>query len=87
MSSMRFPLTNGSSIPYFVMHRHAAQVLANHGRDVAAMAARGGLSASEAVAAIEGRPWHAMDEAEAAVELKRLVEQAYALPRGPAGGA
>lgn len=39
---------------------HEAQAEKNHGQSLKTLHSRGGLSACEAVAVLEGRPWHRM---------------------------
>lgn len=59
------------SIPWVAIAPHAAQAQRNHSQTLERLAERGGLSACEAVAVIEDRPWHRMTEP--AARLKQLV--------------
>jgi hypothetical protein len=54
---------------------HEAQALANHcGQSLERLRQRGGLSACEALAILDDRPWHAIDADDAFEELKRRIE-------------
>lgn len=46
-----------SEIPYAMIAPHEAQAQRNHGQTLDRLAERGGLSAAEAIAIIQGRPW------------------------------
>jgi hypothetical protein len=59
-----FPiLRGGASIPWGLIAPHEAQAQRNHGQSLKRLAERGGLSASEAVAVLENRPWQPMADA------------------------
>jgi hypothetical protein len=46
-----------ANIPMAVLAPHEKQALQNHGQTLEKLASRGGLSASEALAVLEDRPW------------------------------
>lgn len=48
------------------------QAYKNHAQTLKQLAESGGLSPSEAVAIIEGRPWHGMEQSEALGKLRYL---------------
>ncbi len=52
---------------------HEQQALRNHSETVARLAERGGLSACEAVAVLEDRPWHSMRRIEAHAQLLKMI--------------
>jgi len=55
------------SIPWDYLNEEWA--LRNHNQTTFTLARRGGLSPCEALAVIERRPWHRMDDAEAVKQL------------------
>ena len=64
------------SIPWALIAPHETQALANHcGQSLDRLASRHGLSPCEAVAIIEDRAWHAMDEQAALDRLAELVRE------------
>ena len=66
--TLDFPILNGQrllSIPWEMIEKHEPQALRNHKQSLETLARRGGLSACEVVAVIEGRRWERMDDAEA----------------------
>lgn len=62
-----FPIMDSmlmDSVPWDFIAPHEAQAQRNHGQSLKRLAERGGLSACEALAVAEGRPWHpALDAA------------------------
>lgn len=58
-------------IPWSVIAPHERQARSNHGQSLERLAERGGLGPCEAVAILEDRPWHRMDQAEA---FRRMLE-------------
>jgi len=71
------------TIPRDLIEQHETQALKNHKRTIEQLAKQGGLSACEAVAVLEDRPWRRMrpDEAHA-----RLAELVRAHESGPPHG-
>ena len=72
----RFPILHDieiKSIPWAVMGPHEIQALRNHAQGLDRLAARGGVTPEEAVAIIEGRPWHRMPFSEARDTLMSYV--------------
>jgi hypothetical protein len=65
---VRFP----TGVPWALVEPHRAQAPRNHFQTLERLAERGGLAPSELVAVLEDRPWHAMNEAEAADRLREL---------------
>jgi hypothetical protein len=64
------------SIPWEVIAKHARQAELNHRQTLERLAARGGLSVLEAIAALEDRslvPWIRMTPEEALTRLKKLT--------------
>ena len=74
----RFPILNDAEIkwiPWRMVLPHERQAMANHSQQtLERLAYRGGLSVCEAVAVLEDRRWHRMEEADARARLKALVE-------------
>ena len=68
-----------ASIPWKLLAPHASQARRNHSQTLEELAQRGGLSACEAVAVIEGRGWRGwrgwrgMSCVDAASRLRELV--------------
>ena len=62
------------AMPWPMMTAHEAQAQRNHDQDVAELARRSGLSACEAVAVLEDRPWRSMNAGEAHARLKELFQ-------------
>jgi hypothetical protein len=60
------------ALPWPMMEAHAPQALENHDQSIAVLASRCGLSACEALAVLEDRPWRAMSRADAHSRLKDL---------------
>jgi len=61
-------------IPWDLITPHEAQAKANHcDQSLQRLSERCGLSASEAVAVLEDRPWRKMDKSEADKRLRELV--------------
>jgi len=50
-----------SEIPFAMLVPHEAQAKRNHYQSLDRLAQRGGLSACEALAILEDRPWHAIN--------------------------
>jgi hypothetical protein len=63
-------------VPWSLFEPHREQAQKNHGQALERLAERGGLGPDEMLAIIEGRRWHAMDEADALAQLKALVQPA-----------
>lgn len=62
-----------ASIPLAMIAPHEAQAQRNHYQSLRRLAERGGLAPCEAVAVLEDREWHRMDEAAALARLAVLV--------------
>lgn len=60
-------------IPMKMIEQHEDWCERNHSQRVATLRNRGGLTACEAVAVLQGRKWHAMREAEAHANLYSLL--------------
>ncbi len=63
-------------IPWDIIASHEHQAQENHGQTLKRLAERGGLGVSEAVAILEDRPWHRMDQTAAIERLTELIRQA-----------
>ncbi|TIN83121.1 hypothetical protein [Mesorhizobium sp.] len=61
------------SVPLSMMIQHEDQAWTNHSQSLIGLQQRGGLAASEAVAILENRKWHKMDDAEANMTLARMT--------------
>ncbi|CCJ07038.1 Hypothetical protein BN69_1587 [Methylocystis sp. SC2] len=61
------------SVPMSLLSAHEAQALTNHGQSLAQPRSRGGLSACEAVAILEDRPWRRMSKVEANRSLRAAI--------------
>jgi hypothetical protein len=74
-----------SWIPWSVIAPHEAQAQSNHDQTLTRLAERGGLAPCEAVAVLEDRAWHAMDQSHARRRLGLLVADFIAtlLPSTP----
>ena len=76
---MMFPIKNDleiKSIPWAVLKPHEIQALRNHAQGLDRLASKGGVTPCEAVAIIEGRPWHRMPFSEARDTLMGYVRKA-----------
>ena len=76
---MMFPIKNDleiKSIPWAVLKPHELQALRNHAQGLDRLASKGGVTPCEAVAIIEGRPWHRMPFSEARDTLMGYVRKA-----------
>ena len=62
-----------AGVPWALIAKHQVQARANHGQSLERLAERGGLSAAEAVAVLEDRPYRAMRDGEAHVRLAALI--------------
>ncbi len=60
-------------IPWDVIAPHEAQAQRNHYQSLERLAERGGLSVCEAVAILEDRAWHKMDQVVALEQLTEIV--------------
>lgn len=69
------------SIPWDMIASHEAQAERNHGQTLSELAGRCGLSACEALAVIEDRPWSQMPIVESYTKLDKLVREYCALRR------
>jgi hypothetical protein len=66
----------GIKVPWAMIAAHNKQAKLNHcGQDLEHLAKRGGLSACEALAILDDRPWQPMDAIKALRELEERVEQ------------
>lgn len=74
---MRFPILPSGSIPWELIAPHAKQADRNHGQTLERLAARGGLSACEAIAVIEDRSWKRMAPEEARRRLKDIAGEEF----------
>lgn len=75
-SRARWMFIKATAIPWGLIAPHERQAKENHyGQDLAKLASRGGLDSSEAVAVLEDRPWHLMDEDEARRQLVQKVSE------------
>lgn len=63
------------ALPWSMLASHENQAVKNHSQTLARLAERGGLSACEACAVLEDRPWRSMPAAEAHARLKDLFTQ------------
>lgn len=66
-------MRTGKSIPFSVLNEEWAK--RNHYQSLDRLAERGGLGPTEALAIIEKRPWHKMDDDKALTEVMRHVEE------------
>lgn len=75
MAKNGFPILDcpGTCVPWSAVDPHAEQAVKNHSQPLMALASRGGLTACEMVAVLEGRAWRRMDHDEAR---RRLIELA-----------
>ncbi len=62
-------------IPWEMISSHDKQAKANHDQDLEKLQSRGGVSACEALAILDERPWKRMDENEAHDELIKRITQ------------
>lgn len=60
-------------LPFEMILPHEQQAQRNHSQSLKLLASRGGLSACEALAVLEDRPWRRMDEAKANDALCRAI--------------
>jgi len=65
-----------SSLPWDIIAPHEKQAQKNHGQSLYRLAERDGLGPDEAVAILEDRRWHKMDEVTAITRLAELIAQA-----------
>ena len=65
-------------LPWSIIAPHEKQAQANHHQSLETLRRRGGLSACEAVAILEDRPWHDMGPVSAFTRLAALVRLASA---------
>lgn len=63
-------------LPWDIIAPHAERAFRNHGQSLELLASRGGLSPCEAVAILEDRAWHRMDQTAAIERLAELVRAA-----------
>lgn len=75
-------------VPWSLIAPHEAQALRNHSQTLDRLAERGGLSAAEAVAVLEDRPFRLMTDGEAHSRLGGLIigpaiEAAFAAGAAP----
>lgn len=63
-------------LPFSILEKYGDRVMTNHGQTLEGLARRGGLSACEAVAILEDRPWRPMCQAEAFKQLAVHVARA-----------
>lgn len=76
-----FPV-DGGDIPWCVIEPHDRQARKNHSQTLERLAERGGLSACEALAILEGRAWEPIKpQAQAVEQLRQLVHDRYYLIR------
>lgn len=73
---VRDPYARPLPLPWLVIQDHEAQAFANHEQSLVRLRERGGLSPCEAVAILEDRRWHRMDEAAALNRLAEIVKAA-----------
>jgi hypothetical protein len=76
MTERMFPIQCGPAIPWSVIAPHERQAQLNHQQDLEMLARRGGLSPCEAIAVIEDRAWHRMEDAAAHAQLQGFVDAA-----------
>lgn len=62
-------------LPWCMIGPHETQARANHGQSLARLAERGGLGVCEALAVLDNRRWHRMDQAVAMAELSQRVAE------------
>ena len=60
-------------IPWRIIAPHETQAQINHGQTLDRLRERGGLDATEAVAILEDRRWHRMNEIEAIKRLREII--------------
>jgi len=66
--------TAGYSITWAMIEPHEKQAQLNHcGQSLEKLAKRGGLSACEAIAILEDRPWSKIDNDKAIQKLKEMI--------------
>lgn len=63
------------TIPWYLIAPYNHQAFTNHGQNLRTLARRGGLGPSEAVAILEGRKWHEMEDEDAINDLVRIVQE------------
>lgn len=64
------------SVPMSLLCAHEEQALTNHSQSLAQLRSRGGLSACEAIAILEDRPWRSIPVAEANRRLRAAIAAA-----------
>jgi hypothetical protein len=78
------PLVHGrdvsriTPIPWDIILPHERQAQKNHYQSLERLAERGGLGLDEAIAILEDRPWHKMDEIVALERLSEIIRKATA---------
>ena len=87
MAERMFPISGAPNIPWAVIEPCERQAQKNHGQSIAELASRGGLSACEAVAVLNGRDWRPMRDSEALRELLAIVKERQSNPRAEAAEA
>lgn len=60
-------------IPWGIIAPHEMQAQTNHGQTLDRLRERGGLDPTEAVAILENRRWHRMNEIEAIKRLREII--------------
>lgn len=88
--SATFPIMDNillDSVPFGFMAPHEEWAQRNHSQSLKQLAARGGLSACEALAVIEGREWRRMDVTDAGFQLINKVREWRATAPTKAEGA
>lgn len=60
-------------IPWAMIAGHQKQAMRNHSQTLERLRERGGLSACEALAILDDRPWHRMDREAAIQELTNRI--------------
>ena len=73
-SHKRHERIEGQQIPWAMLEPHNAQAMRNHaGQDLVVLRRRGGLSACEALAILDDRPYRLMDADDSTQELAQRV--------------
>jgi hypothetical protein len=63
-------------VPWELISLHERQAMRNHSQTLERLSERGGLSRCEAVAILEDRPWHRMEEHAANSRLLQIIDGA-----------
>jgi len=85
-----FPIMSSAlmhKVPWDFIAPHERQAHRNHYQSLKRLAERGGLSVCEALAVVEGRQWHRMDQVDAASQLINKVREWRATALSKAKGA